>query len=67
VTWHRERTLDLGARLLDTQDAVNRLIAQLASVHLGAIHLKKGNGYPPTYAKAMADIGNVRHLANEQI
>jgi hypothetical protein len=66
--WHRERALDLGARLLGTEDAVNRLIARFASVHLaGAIHLKKGNGYPPTRAKAKDDIGNVRHQTNEQI
>ena len=32
--WVRQEALDLEARLLDTEDAVDHLIAQFASVHL---------------------------------
>ena len=34
VMWRREKALDLEARLLDTEDAIDRLIAQYATVHL---------------------------------
>jgi hypothetical protein len=33
-SWLRQKTLDLEAHLLDTDDAIDRLIAQFASVHL---------------------------------
>jgi hypothetical protein len=33
-TWLRQQAVDLEARLLDTEDAVDQLIAQFASTHM---------------------------------
>ena len=62
----RERALDLEARLLDTDDAVDRLIAQFASVHMGDDSSEKGNGYQHTGSKAMDDIRDVRRRTDER-
>ena len=42
----RGKALDLEARLLDTEDAIDRLIAQFASVHLADDASGKSRGYP---------------------
>ena len=42
----RGQALDLEARLLDTDDAIDRLIAQFASVHLADDASGKSRGYP---------------------
>jgi hypothetical protein len=67
VMWHREIALHLEARLLDTEDAVDRLITQFASLHLSDDSSERAAGYPPTRSKAMNDTGNVRHQTDEQI
>jgi hypothetical protein len=61
------KVLDLEARLLDTEDAIDRLIAQFASVHLGNDSSEKGNGYPRTRSRAMDDIDNVRRQTDERL
>jgi hypothetical protein len=42
----RGKALDLEARLLDTEDAIDRLIAQFASVHLAGDSPGESHGYP---------------------
>jgi hypothetical protein len=42
----RGKALDLEARLLDTEDAIDRLIAQFASIHLADASAARGHGYP---------------------
>jgi hypothetical protein len=44
------KALDLEARLLDTEDAIDRLIAQFASVHLAGDSSGKSHAYPPSPA-----------------
>jgi hypothetical protein len=35
LMWHRERARDLEAHLLETEDAVDHLVSQFASAHMG--------------------------------
>ena len=63
-------TLDLEARLLDTEDAVDRLIAQFASVHLADGSSGNSRAYPPPRLVdpgVRDDLDHLQHRADERI
>jgi hypothetical protein len=66
----RGKALDLEARLLDTEDAIDRLIAQFASVHLADDSSGKSREYPqPCFAdpRVMDDVDYVQPRADERL
>ncbi len=66
----RGKALDLEARLLDTEDAIDRLIAQFAAVHLADASSGKNHGYPQPRLvdPGMMDDGDdVQHGADERL
>src|ERR1700686_2122024 len=66
----RGKALDLEARLLDTEDAIDRLIAQFASVHLADDSSGNSPGSPqPRLVDpgVMDDVDHLQHRTDERL